>query len=78
MEDFLNTNGPLIVVWLVCGFIAGTIASSRGRGFGVWFVVGILLGPLGVLVALFVSRTPEAEAKRQVEVDAARRQLEQG
>lgn len=78
MEDFFNQNGPLIMIWVVCGFIAGSIASARGRGFGLWFVVGVLLGPLGVLGSLFVSRSPEAEAKRQLEVDDAKRRLSGG
>lgn len=75
MEDFLNDNGPLVVIWLLCGMIAGSIASARGQGFAGWFLVGILLGPLGVLGSLFVSRSPELEAKRQLEVEEAKRRL---
>lgn len=71
MEDLL----PYVVAWVLSGLIAGVIADGKGHGFGSWFVVGGLLGPLGVLLILLTSRTPEAEAKRQAEVDAARRRL---
>lgn len=65
----------LLVFWVLCGFVAGSAASGKGQPFGSWFFVGCLLGPLGVLLALTSSRTPEAEAARQKAVDDARRQI---
>ena len=76
MEDTLNEYGLLITIWLVFGFLTAVVAGSKGQPFGVWFVVGVLLGPIGLLVAALVSRTPEAEAKRQAAIDEARRKLE--
>lgn len=41
-----------IVVWIVCGIASLLIAQSRGATNVVtWFFVGVLLGPLGVIIA---------------------------
>ncbi len=38
-----------IMLWLVCGVLSGAVATSKGRsGFG-WFLLGCLLGPLGLI-----------------------------
>lgn len=46
----------------VCALAAGTIAEGRGRSFSLWLVMGLLFGPLAVLVAAALSpdRRPEA------------------
>jgi hypothetical protein len=41
----------LIVGWLACGLIAASIGQRKGEGCGA-FIVGVLLGPLGILLAL--------------------------
>jgi hypothetical protein len=43
-----------IVFWLICGAVAAMIASSKGGSAGLGFVVGALLGPLGIVVAFFM------------------------
>jgi hypothetical protein len=40
------------IVWFLFGIIAGMIGASKGRGGCTWFVLGFLLGPFGLLVAL--------------------------
>src|SRR5574340_1276946 len=45
----------LIFVWLVCGIITAAIGSNKGRSGCGWFIVGILLGPLGIILALVMS-----------------------
>jgi hypothetical protein len=42
-----------VVIWLVCGFIAAMVGSRKGAG-GTGFCLGILLGPLGILIAVFM------------------------
>jgi hypothetical protein len=50
-----------VVLWVFFGVVSGGIAMARGRsGFG-WFLLGILLGPFALAVALL----PTAEANRQ-------------
>lgn len=44
----------ILILLLVCGLIAGAITDSRGRGKGFGFWIGLLLGPLGIVLALFV------------------------
>ena len=61
-----------VVVWLFCGLLAGAIASGKGLSFGGYFIVGVLLGPIGILIAAVSSRSPEAEAQRMAAVDQAR------
>lgn len=53
-----------IVLWLICGGISAMIASSKGGSAGLGFVVGFVLGPLGIIVALFMgSEKAQAEKK---------------
>jgi hypothetical protein len=53
-----------IVIWIVSSILGVMIGSSKGRG-GAGFALGFLLGPLGVIIALFLkpnSGKVEAEA----------------
>lgn len=43
------------VIWVVMGFISGVIASSKGNSFGGYFLVGVLLGPIGIIIAAVAS-----------------------
>jgi uncharacterized membrane protein YeaQ/YmgE (transglycosylase-associated protein family) len=45
----------LLFVAVICGFIGYAIGNGRGRGTaGFW--LGLLLGPIGVLAALFLPK----------------------
>ncbi len=46
--------------WLVCGIASSVIGSSKGRDGGSWFLAGLLLGPIGVLMAIGVTSKQEA------------------
>lgn len=46
----------LLLIWGVCGVIASVIAEKRGRGGCAGFAIGFLLGPLGIVVALVMSK----------------------
>ena len=39
----------LLLVWLACGFYAGTTASDKGHPGGAWFVGGLLFGPIALI-----------------------------
>ena len=43
-----------IIIWIVCGIGAAAIASSKGRSAGAWFLGGLLLGPIGLLIVGFM------------------------
>lgn len=43
-----------VIFWIICGGVAAMIASSKGGSGGLGFVAGLLLGPIGIIVALFM------------------------
>lgn len=53
-----------LIIWIVCGIIAGAVYSNRGRSGISGFLIGVLLGPLGIILAL-VSKpnTQELESR---------------
>lgn len=51
-----------IVLWLICGGIAAMIASSKGGSGVIGFIVGVLLGPIGVIVSFFLGNEKAAAA----------------
>ena len=55
-----------LALWLICGIGAALIASSRG-GSGGWFFIGLVLGPIGLLLALTEGkRCPHCQSKIHV------------
>lgn len=51
-----------IVFWLICGGVAAMIASSKGGSGLIGFLVGALLGPIGIIVAFFLGDEKAAAA----------------
>ncbi|WP_156826944.1 zinc ribbon domain-containing protein [Geopsychrobacter electrodiphilus] len=45
-----------IVVWVICGFICSVIAGSKGRSSGAFFFLGILFGPIGIIIAAVIPK----------------------
>ena len=41
-----------VIVWIICGIACAVIGSSRGDRGVAWFFLGVLLGPIGLVVAL--------------------------
>jgi F0F1-type ATP synthase assembly protein I len=59
-----------------CLMIGMMIGSAKGfTGLGI--ILGLILGPLGVLMLAVMKSTPEVQAKRELAVAAARTQLQQ-
>lgn len=56
-----------LVIWLVCGIIAAIIGTNKGRSGCGWFLVGVLLGPLGIILALVVAKDTEEVEKRNIQ-----------
>ena len=52
------------IFWAICGMLSGLIASTKKRDILLWFFVGFLLGPLGVVISLFISKNPESVKKQ--------------
>ena len=69
----------VVLIWLVCGFIGSAIMSGKGHGSCGGWALGLLLGPIGIVIALLWRPTIESEAERQLEIDREiRRRRDQG
>ncbi len=45
----------VIVVWLLLALVVGLIASWTGRNFLMWFVISIVISPVGGFIFLLLS-----------------------
>jgi hypothetical protein len=54
---------PVLVGMIVCGFLGYAVAHTRNQG-GLGLVLGLLLGPLGILVAALLPRQEPAPGPR--------------
>ena len=43
---------PLVIVSTVCALISSYVANEKGRHWLIWLIVGLLGGPIGLLVIL--------------------------
>ena len=64
----------ILVIWLGCGVVGAMIMSGRGRSGCGGFALGVLLGPIGLIIALLVRPSEEHEAERQLEIERAERE----
>jgi Protein of unknown function (DUF2510) len=59
----------LLLVWLLCAIGSGMVAQAKRRSFGEYFVVGLLLGFIGLIIAL-CARPGRTSAPTYVQVIA--------
>ena len=45
----------VLVLGVFSGFLASTLASDKGHDGTLWFLAGLLLGPLGLIAAAGLS-----------------------
>jgi hypothetical protein len=45
-----------VIIWLMFGIVSAVVASNKGRSGCGWFLLGVLLGPFGLILSLVVSR----------------------
>jgi len=50
--------------WLLCSVVAAIVGARKNAGRSA-FAAGVLLGPLGILVALLMKRDPESRPLRE-------------
>jgi hypothetical protein len=43
----------IFIIWLFIAVASGKISASKGRSFFGGFLLGVLLGPLGLAIACF-------------------------
>ena len=75
-EDTTSTWACLIGFWFICGLIAGSIYRNKGRSEAAGCLVGFLLGPIGILLALASSRDEVAVLQRDEAKKLKSRQYE--
>lgn len=56
----------ILTMWILFGIITSVIAKGKGRDGCGWFFIGILLGPLGIILALVVSKNQEVVEKEAI------------
>jgi len=56
-----------VFIWLIFGIISAIIGSNKGRSGCGWFIVGVLLGPLGIIMALVVSKNEDKITRNFIE-----------
>jgi hypothetical protein len=52
----MRTITALLVVaalWVICGVVSGALAARKGRGVRRWAILGLILGPIGVVAHAF-------------------------
>lgn len=69
--EFLNTWLCVLAIWVAMGLIAAYIFRKKGRKDGNGFVLGFLLGPLGIIIALTLKpdNTKIAQLEKEVEME---------
>lgn len=55
-----------IIFWVICGVLTSITASNKGRDGVGWFIIGVLLGPLGFLISLVVSKNDEVVEQKSI------------
>lgn len=58
------------IIWIACGLISAMIASGNGSSGCVFFILGILLGPIGIIIALLSSGQKCPECGKKISNDA--------
>jgi ribosomal protein L32 len=61
------------IIWLICGLVCASIASSKGRDGCGWFLLGVLLGPLALLMSFAVPVNKYAVEKKALEAKTAKK-----
>lgn len=46
----------IVIIWLLFGIISAVVGSNKGRSGCGWFLLGVLLGPFGLILALVVPK----------------------
>lgn len=53
-----------LIIWIAFGIIGSMIADKKGNSGVAGFLLGILLGPIGLLIAFFTSDNPHGKERK--------------
>ena len=69
--ELIITAAPVAVIWLLSGVVSAMVVNRKGYGGCLWFVLcvllGILLGPLVLILSLLVPKNMPALEQRSVD-----------
>lgn len=54
-----------LIIWLICGIAAASVASGRGASGCLWFGLGVLFGPFGLAFAFIAGDGRECPSCRK-------------
>ncbi|GAB6125043.1 hypothetical protein [Humidesulfovibrio idahonensis] len=54
-----------VIIWILCGIAAAYIASKKGKDGGMWFLLGILLGPFALIMIGLSPADPQKTDRRK-------------
>ncbi len=60
-------GAPFAAVWLLSGIVSAMVATNKGRSGCSWFLLGFLLGPLGLILSFAVSKNQAVLEQRMVQ-----------
>lgn len=63
----------LIFLWFLFGLVSAVIATRKGRSGCGWFLLGVLLGPFGLILALVVGANERKVENGAIESGAMKR-----
>ena len=55
-----------IIIWLLFGIISAVVASTKGRSGCGWFILGVFLGPFGLILSLVVPKNEPIVEKEAI------------
>lgn len=58
----------IVLFWIFFGFLTSYLGKKKGRHAGLWFVIGLFLGIIGVLIAFLLPK-PKVKEKPIVKVE---------
>lgn len=62
-----------ILLWLLCGVAGGVILSNKGRSGVGGFALGFLLGPIGLVIAVFMKADQPALEEEALQAGSQRK-----
>jgi uncharacterized membrane protein YeaQ/YmgE (transglycosylase-associated protein family) len=55
----------ILVIWLLCGLIGALVGQGKGQAVG-GFLMGVVLGPIGILITALVRPDRRAIERKQL------------
>ena len=60
----------VLIFWFICGIASMFVATSRGGEGCLWMFIGIVLGPLGLIMAFSAGKSTTERAQEQATLNA--------